>query len=113
MPSSEKFRDHVLQQFNGKLLEGGFRVTTRKMMGEYILYADGKIFGGIYDDRLLVKPVPAAVAMLPVAKKQLPYDGAKPMLRVTNEQIEDSKFLAKLLDAMLPELPTAKPSKKK
>ena len=42
MPSSEKFRDHVLEQFNGKLLEGGFRVTTRKMMGEYILYADGK-----------------------------------------------------------------------
>ena len=48
MPSSEKFRDHVLQQFKGEL-----RVTTRKMMGEYILYADGKIFGGIYDDRLL------------------------------------------------------------
>ncbi|MBQ9226045.1 MAG: TfoX/Sxy family protein [Fibrobacter sp.] len=113
MPSSEKFRNHVLEQFNGKLVEGGFRVTTRKMMGEYILYADGKVFGGIYDDRLLVKPVPAAVAMLPGAKKQLPYEGAKPMLRVTNEQIADSKFLAKLLDAMLPELPTAKPSKKK
>lgn len=113
MPSSEKFRDHVLEQFNGKLLEGSFRVTTRKMMGEYILYADGKIFGGIYDDRLLVKPVPAALAMLPGAKKQLPYEGAKPMLRVTNEQIADSRFWAKLLDAMLPELPAAKPSKKK
>ena len=60
MPSSEKFRDHVLQQFKGEL-----RVTTRKMMGEYILYADGKIFGGIYDDRLLVKPVAAAMAMVP------------------------------------------------
>jgi len=113
MPSSEKFRNHVLEQFNGKLLEGGFRVTTRKMMGEYILYADGKIFGGIYDDRLLVKPVPAALAMLPGAKKQLPYDGAKPMLCVTNEQIEDNEFLAKLLDAMLPELPAAKVKKKK
>lgn len=111
MPSSEKFRDHVLQQFNGKLLEGGFCVTTRKMMGEYILYADGKIFGGIYDDRLLVKPVPAALAMFPGAKKQLPYEGAKPMLRVTNDQIADSKFLAKLLDVMLPELPA--PAKKK
>ncbi len=108
MPSSEKFRDHVLEQFNGKLLEGGFRVTTRKMMGEYVLYADGKIFGGIYDDRLLVKPVPAALKLLPNAKKQLPYDGAKPMLRVTNDQIEDSKFLAKLLDAMLPEVPAPK-----
>ena len=92
MPSSEKFRDHVLQRFKGEL-----RVTTRKMMGEYILYADGKIFGGIYDDRLLVKPVAAALAMLPGAKKQLPYDGAKPMLRVTNEQIEDGDLLVRLL----------------
>ena len=113
MPSSEKFRDHVLEQFNGKLVEGGFRVTTRKMLGEYMLYADGKIFGGIYDDRLLVKPVPAALKLLPNAKKQLPYEGAKPMLRVTNDQIEDSKFLAKLLDAMLLELPAAKVKKKK
>ena len=113
MPSSEKFRDNVVAQFNGKLLEGGFRVTTRKMMGEYILYADGKVFGGIYDDRLLIKPVAAALAMLPGAKKQLPYEGAKPMLRVTNEQIEDNDFLVRLLDAMLPELPAPKPAKKK
>lgn len=111
MPSSEKFRDHVLEQFNGKLLEGGFRVTTHKMMGEYILYADGKIFGGIYDDRLLVKPVAAALKLLPNAKKQLPYEGAKPMLRVTNEQIEDGDLLVRLLDAMLPELPAAKKKK--
>lgn len=104
MPSSQKFRDYVVGQFKGELFDGGFRVTTRKMMGEYILYADGKVFGGIYDDRLLVKPVPAALAMLPNAKKQLPYDGAKPMLRITDEQIADSTFLAKLLDAMLPEV---------
>ncbi|WP_294112860.1 TfoX/Sxy family protein [uncultured Fibrobacter sp.] len=112
MPSSEKFRDHVLEQFNGKLLEGGFRVTTRKMMGEYVLYADGKIFGGIYDDRLLVKPVPAALKLLPNAKKQLPYEGAKPMLRVTAEQIEDGDLLVRLLEAMLPELPAPKAKKK-
>ena len=112
MPSSEKFRDHVLEQFNGKLLEGGFRVTTRKMMGEYVLYADGKIFGGIYDDRLLVKPVPAALKLLPNAKKQLPYEGAKPMLRVTAEQIEDGDLLVRLLHAMLPELPAPKAKKK-
>ncbi|WP_295036998.1 TfoX/Sxy family protein [uncultured Fibrobacter sp.] len=112
MPSSEKFRDHVLEQFNGKLLEGGFRVTTRKMMGEYVLYADGKIFGGIYDDRLLVKPVPAALKLLPNAKKQLPYEGAKPMLRVTAEQIEDGDLLVRLLNAMLPELPAPKAKKK-
>ena len=112
MPSSEKFRDYVLLQFKGELFDGGFRVTTRKMMGEYILYADGKIFGGIYDDRLLVKPVSAALAMLPSAKLQLPYDGAKPMLRVTAEQIADKGLLARLLDAMLPELPAAKAGKK-
>ena len=103
MPSSQKFRDYVVGQFKGEL-----RVTTRKMMSEFILYADGKIFGGIYDDRLLVKPVPAALAMLPNAKKQLPYDGAKPMLRITDEQIADSEFLAKLLDVMLPEVPAPK-----
>lgn len=103
MPSSQNFRDYVVGQFKGEL-----RVTTRKMMGEYILYADGKVFGGIYDDRLLVKPVPAALAMLPNAKKQLPYDGAKPMLRITDEQIADSAFLAKLLDAMLPEVPASR-----
>ena len=103
MPSSQKFRDYVVAQFRGEL-----RVTTRKMMGEYILYADGKIFGGIYDDRLLVKPVAAALAMLPGAKKQLPYDGAKPMLRITAEQIEDSDFLPRLLDVMLPEVPAPK-----
>ena len=106
MSSSEKFRDYVLAQFKGEL-----RVTTRKMMGEYILYADGKIFGGIYDDRLLVKPVVAAKAVLPDAKLQLPYDGAKPMLRVSAEQIADNSLLARLLDAMLPELPA--PAKKK
>ncbi|MBR6453458.1 MAG: TfoX/Sxy family protein [Fibrobacter sp.] len=113
MPSSEKFRDYVLAQFNGELFDGGFRVTSRKMMGEYILYADGKIFGGIYDDRLLVKPVAAALAVLPGAKKQLPYDGAKPMLRVTAEQIADKGLLVRLLDAMLPELPAVKTAKKK
>ena len=108
MPSSQKFRDFVVGQFKGEQFNGGFRVTTRKMMGEFILYADGKVFGGIYDDRLLVKPVPAALAMLPNAKKQLPYDGAKPMLRITDEQIADGAFLAKLLDAMLPEVPAPK-----
>ncbi|MBR2578566.1 MAG: TfoX/Sxy family protein [Clostridia bacterium] len=113
MPSSQKFRDYVVGQFKGEQFNDGFRVTTRKMMGEYILYADGKVFGGIYDDRLLVKPVPAALAMLPNAKKQLPYDGAKPMLRITDEQIADKGFLARLLDAMLPELPAANAGKKK
>ena len=112
MPSSQKFRDYVVGQFKGEQFNDGFRVTTSKMMGEYILYADGKVFGGIYDDRLLVKPVTAAKAMLPNAKLQLPYDGAKPMLRVAAEQIADKGLLARLLDAMLPELPAANAKKK-
>ena len=107
MASTKEYLDFVLEQ-----LAELDAIRTRAMMGDYILYCDGKVVGGIYDDRLLVKPVPAAVAMLPGAKKQLPYEGAKPMLRVTNEQIEDNGLLVRLLDAMLPELPAAKAKKK-
>jgi len=106
MPSSQKFRDYVVSQFSD-----GPHVTTRKMMGEYILYAESKVFGGIYDDRLLVKPVPTAKALLPNAKLQLPYNGAKPMLRITDEQIADKALLAQLTEAMFQELPS--PAKKK
>ena len=108
MASSKEYLDFILEQ-----LSDLNDVSSRAMMGEYILYYRGKVFGGIYDDRLLVKPVPAALAMLPGAKKQLPYEGAKPMLRVTNEQIEDGDLLVRLLDAMLPELPAPKAKKKK
>ena len=107
MASTKEYLDFVLEQ-----LSGIDEVSYRAMMGEYILYCDGKVVGGIYDDRLLVKPVPAALKLLPNAKKQLPYDGAKPMLRVTNEQIEDGDLLVRLLDAMLPELPAPKAKKK-
>ena len=108
MASSKEYLDYVLEQLS-ELDE----VSFRAMMGEYILYYRGRVFGGIYDDRLLVKPVAAALAKLPNAKKQLPYDGAKPMLRVTDEQIADKGLLARLLNAMLPELPAAKAGKKK
>ena len=106
MASTKEYRDFILEQLS-ELDE----VSFRAMMGEYILYYRGRLFGGIYDDRLLVKPVAAALAMLPGAKKQLPYEGAKPMLRVTNEQIEDNGLLVRLLDAMLPELPAVKKKK--
>ena len=101
MPSSDKFCDRVIGQFK----DSGLKVTTRKMMGEYILYADGKIFGGLYDDRLLVKPVDAAKNLMPEAELQSPYSGAKQMLRVTDELIDDDEFLVNLVRAMLPELP--------
>ena len=79
------------------------------MMGEYILYYRDKIIGGIYDDRFLIKPVKAAKALLPDAPYEIPYEGAKEMLLVT--ELDDRKFLAKLIDAMYAELPS--PKKKK
>ena len=106
MPSSEKYLDFVISNM------GGLPPTSRKMMGEYILYADEKIFGGIYDDRLLVKPVNAAKALLPQTELELPYAGAKPMLRITDEQIMEDGFLEKLVKAMLPELPKVAKKKK-
>ena len=78
-------------------------------MGEYIIYYRGKIIGGIYDDRFLVKPVKAAKEIMPDAKMELPYEGAKEMLLV--EEVENRKFLKELLEAMYEELPAAKKRK--
>ena len=80
-------------------------VTARAMMGEYVLYYRGKVFGGLYDGRLLIKPVPAARAMLPQAAEEIPYPGAKPMLRLDTP---DTVVLAELLDAMYDQLPAKK-----
>ena len=84
-------------------------VSWRAMMGEYILYYRGKIVGGIYDDRFLVKPVKAAVDRMPEAELEVPYEGAKEMLLVDN--VDDKEFLCSLLEAMYDELP--EPKKKK
>ena len=78
-------------------------------MGEYILYYRGKIVGGIYDDRLLVKPVKSAVSFMPTASYELPYEGAKEMLLVDN--VDSKDFLTKLFDAMYEELPAPKKRK--
>jgi len=79
------------------------------MMGEYIVYYRGKVVGGIYDDRFLVKPTKSAAAMMPNADVELPYDGAKEMLLVDN--VDNKDFLRELLEAMYAELPV--PKKKK
>ena len=76
------------------------------MMGEYILYYRDRIIGGIYDDRFLVRPVPAAVAMMPDAEREIPYEGAKEMLLVDNADSRD--FLTQLIESMYDELPTPK-----
>ena len=85
-----------MEQLSG--LDG---ISCRAMMGEYIIYYRGKIVGGIYDDRFLVKPVKSAVAMMPDAGLELPYEGAKEMLLVDN--VENREFLCELLEAMVDE----------
>ncbi len=105
MASSKQYLEFILEQLSE--LAG---VSARGMMGEYILYYNGKIVGGIYDDRLLVKPTKSARTLLPDASFELPYEGAKEMLLVDN--VDDRAFLTALFRAMARELPTQKPKKK-
>ena len=104
MASSKEYLDFILEQISG--LE---HVTYRAMMGEYIIYYRGKIVGGIYDDRFLVKPTKSALEMMPDADREIPYEGAKEMLLVDN--VDNREFLAELLTAVYEELPA--PKKKK
>ena len=104
MASTKEYLDFVLEQLS-ELDE----VSSRAMMGEYILYYRGKVFGGIYDDRLLVKPVPAALKLMPDAELELPYDGAKEMLLV--DEVDDREFLCELVRGMWEELPEKRKKK--
>ena len=104
MASSKEYLNFILEQLS-ELDE----ITYRAMMGEYIIYYRGKIVGGIYDDRFLVKPVKSAVSLMPKAAYELPYDGAKEMLLV--DDVDNKAFLTTLFNSMYEELPT--PKKKK
>ena len=104
MASSKEYLDFILEQLS-ELEE----ITYRSMMGEYIIYYRGKIVGGVYDDRVLVKPVKSAIAYMPNAKYELPYDGAKEMLLV--DDVDNKEFLIDLFDAMYDDLPLPKPKK--
>ena len=104
MASSKSYLGFVLEQLSD--LE---EITYRAMMGEYIIYYRGKIVGGIYDDRLLVKPVKAAFSYIPQAVYELPYEGAKEMLLVND--VDNKDFLTRLFNAMYNDLPA--PKKKK
>ena len=104
MASSKDYLDFILEQLSE--LDD---ITYRAMMGEYIIYYRGKVVGGIYDDRFLVKPTKSAVAMMPNAEMELPYEGAKEMLLV--DDVDNKRFLRELLDAMYDELPAAKKKK--
>lgn len=104
MASSRGYLNFILDQLSD--LDG---ISHRAMMGEYVIYYRGKVIGGIYDDRFLVKPTKSAAAMMPDAEQELPYEGAKKMLLVDN--IEDRAFLKALLEAMYEDLPAAKKRK--
>lgn len=101
MATGREFAAFIMDQLSG--LDG---VACRSMMGEYVLYVGGKVVGGLYDDRLLVKPTASALRMMPSAALELPYPGAKEMLLV--ERVEDRDFLRRLLAAVAEELPAPK-----
>ena len=101
MDSSKEYLDFVLDQLSE--LDG---IAYRAMMGEYVIYYRGKVVGGIYDDRFLVKPVKSALMMMPNAQLELPYEGAKEMLMV--DDIDNKGFLRELIEAMYDELPAPK-----
>jgi len=101
MASSKEYLDFILDQLS-ELNE----IKYRAMMGEYIIYYRGKIVGGIYDDRLLVKSVKSAVSLMSDAIYELPYEGAKEMLLV--EDVDNREFLIELFNAIYDELPKAK-----
>ena len=104
MASDRGYLDFVMEQ----LSEVG-NISYRAMMGEYIIYCQGKVIGGIYDDRFLVKPTASAKRLMPDAAYEFPYEGAKEMLLV--EDIDNKEFLRELIESMTEELPA--PKKKK
>ena len=106
MASSKEYLEFIIGQLS-ELEE----ITYRAMMGEFIIYYRGKVVGGIYDDRLLVKPVKSAIGFMPTATYELPYEGAKEMLLV--DEVDDKEFMTGLFNAMYEELPAPKPKKKK
>lgn len=105
MVSEKEYLDFILEQLSG--LEG---ITHRAMMGAYLLYYNGRLFGGIYDNRFLVKITPSSTKLLAGVPEEIPYDGAKPMLLVT--EAEDKELMHQLITAMYEELPEKKSKKK-
>lgn len=106
MASSKSYLNFILNQLSE--LEN---ITYRAMMGEYIIYYNEKIIGGVYDDRLLVKPVRSALAYMKNIEYGKPYDGAKEMLMVNN--VDDKQYLVGLVKAMYTELQQSNSKKKK
>ena len=104
MSSSKQYLEFILEQLSN--LEN---ISYRAMMGEYIIYYKGKIVGGIYDDRFLIKPTKSATDMMPNASMEMPYKGAKEMLLV--DEVDNKEFLAELFNAIYDEIPVQKKKK--
>ena len=98
MPSTKDFLQFVLEQ-----LSGLSDIEYRAMMGEYIIYFRGRVIGGIYDNRFLIKPIATARKMIPNAQMEIPYPGGSPMIMIPD--IENREFLSELFNAIYPELP--------
>ena len=104
MPSSKEYLNFILEQLSNLA-----DITYKAMMGSYLIYYRSKLVGGIYNDRLLVKPVKSAISYMPRAEYSLPYSGAKEMLLVDN--VDDKAYLAGLFEAMYDDLPMPKAKK--
>ena len=104
MPSSKEYLNFILEQLSNLTY-----ITYKAMMGSYLIYYRSKLVGGIYNDRLLVKPVKSAISFMPRAEYYLPYSGAKEMLLV--DDVDDKAYLAGLFEAMYYDLPTPKAKK--
>ncbi|MBR0230088.1 MAG: TfoX/Sxy family protein [Erysipelotrichaceae bacterium] len=98
MASSREYLEYIMEQLSS--IED---VSYRPMMGEFIIYCQGKIIGGVYDDRFLVKPTKAAAKLMPEAEEVVPYPGAKPLLLV--DEVDNRMFLSELIAQMIDELP--------
>ncbi|MBO4534355.1 MAG: TfoX/Sxy family protein [Clostridia bacterium] len=104
MPSTKEYFEFILEQLSE--LDG---IDSRAMMGEYVIYYRGKVFGGVYDDRFLVKNVPAARALMPDARLELPYPGGSMMLLV--DDVDDRDFLKELVEEMYDDIPAPRSKK--
>lgn len=98
MASSKDLLEFVLEQLS--ILPD---ITYRAMMGEFIIYYRGKIIGGIYDNRLLIKPTSSALKIMPNAKMEMPYPKGKPMIMIPD--IENPELLEMVFNAVYNELP--------
>lgn len=104
MASSKEFLEYILEQ-----LSEVEEITYRAMMGEYIIYYKDRIAGGIYDDRLLIKPVKSAIDYVSDIRYEVPYEGAKEMILI--EEVDNKEYLTELFKTIYDDLPT--PKKKK